>query len=62
MKRFSGTSNKGDFSEALRLAIQAAKDGLSTELVVWTLLVVSGENGGIRPQNDLTVEILAAAP
>lgn len=62
MKRFSGTSKKGEFREALSLAIAAAKDGLKSELVTWTLLFVHGVNGGIAGQNDLTVEIVASAP
>jgi hypothetical protein len=59
--RFSGTSNNGDFQEALGLAIAAAKKKLG-ELVNWKLLQIHGVNGGIRGQNDLTVEIEAAAP
>jgi hypothetical protein len=60
MQRFSGTSGKGDFHEALNLAIADAMSGLGTDLVKWTLLLVSGVNGGFRGQNDLTVEIEAA--
>jgi hypothetical protein len=62
MKRFTGTSKKGDVEEAFHHAIAAAKAGLKSELVTWTLLIMSGVNGGIAPQNDLTVEIEAAAP
>ena len=61
MKRFTGPSKKGNLEQALELAIKAAKKGLSSERIEWTLLVVSGVNGGIAPQNDLTVEIEASA-
>jgi hypothetical protein len=61
-QKYSGTSNKGDFTEALDSAIAAAKSGLSTTLVKWTLGQVSGLNGGFVGQNDLTVEIEASAP
>ncbi|HEX4966784.1 MAG TPA: hypothetical protein VF173_38595 [Thermoanaerobaculia bacterium] len=62
MKRFSGTSKKGNLEEALDHAIKAARNGLSAERVEWTLLLVSGVNGGFAPQNDLTVEIEASVP
>lgn len=62
MARFTGTADNGDFNLALRLAINAAKEGLGADLVLWTLLVVSGANGGIVGQNDLTVEIEASVP
>lgn len=62
MARFTGTADNGDFNLALRLAINAAKEGLGADLVLWTLLVVSGANGGVVGQNDLTVEIEASVP
>lgn len=62
MARYSGTADNGDINVALRLAIQAAKEGLGADLIVWTLLVVSGANGGFVGQNDLTVEIEASVP
>ena len=62
MARFPGTSNNGDFQEALMLAIAAAKEGLGADLVTWTLLLVYGANGGFVGQNDLTVEIEASVP
>ena len=61
MKRFTGTSKKGNFEEALERAIKAAAVALKTERVIWTMLLVSGVSGGIAPQNDLTVEIEASA-
>lgn len=62
MARFSGTADNGDINVALRLAIQAAKEGLGAELVKFTLLVVHGANGGAAGQNDLTAEIEASIP
>ncbi|HEY9420517.1 MAG TPA: hypothetical protein VIW92_03810 [Thermoanaerobaculia bacterium] len=62
MPRFTGTADNGDINIALRLAIEAAKEGLGADLVVWTMLVVSGANGGVVGQNDLTVEIEASIP
>jgi hypothetical protein len=62
MARYTGTSNNQDFNEALRLAVNAAKEGLGADLVVWTLLIVSGANGGFVGQTDLTVEIEATIP
>jgi hypothetical protein len=62
MARYSGTADNGDINLALRLAIDAAKEGLGAELVRWTLLVVFGANGGAVGQNDLTVEIEASVP
>lgn len=62
MARYTGTSNNQDFNEALRLAVEAAKEGLGSSIVVWILLVVSGANGGFAGQTDLTVEIEASIP
>lgn len=62
MARYSGTADNGDINVALRLAIQAAKEGLGADLVSWTLIVAFGSNGGVVGQNDLTVEIEAHAP
>ena len=62
MARYSGTADNGDINVALALAIAAAKEGLGADLVTWTLLRVSGANGGFAGQNDLTVEIEASVP
>jgi ribosomal protein S18 acetylase RimI-like enzyme len=62
MARYTGTSDNSDINEALRLAIEAAREGLGANMVVWTLLVVQGANGGVAGQNDLTVEIEASVP
>ena len=57
--KFEGTSNQGDFNEALQKAIAAALEGLSSTLITWRLLEVSGENGGVVGANNLTVAIEA---
>ena len=62
MPRYSGTADNGDINVALRLAIDAAREGLGSELITWTLLLVYGANGGVVGQNDLTVEIEASVP
>jgi len=62
MARYSGTADNGDINVALRLAIEAAKEGLGSEIVRWALLLVVGANGGFAGQNDLTVEIEASVP
>ncbi|HEV8582495.1 MAG TPA: hypothetical protein VGX68_25800 [Thermoanaerobaculia bacterium] len=62
MARYTGTADNGDINVALKLAIQAAKEGLGSDFVTWILLVVHGANGGAVGQNDLTVEIEATVP
>ena len=62
MARYSGTADNGDINIALRLAIEAAKEGLGADFVKWTLLLVHGANGGFAGQNDTTVEIEASVP
>ena len=62
MTRYSGTADNGDINVALRLAIEAAKEGLGSSFVTWTLLLVYGASGGFANQNDLTVEIQASVP
>lgn len=60
--KFRGTSKQGDFHEALDNAIAAAKEGLTSSLVIWQLQDVSGQNGGFAQVNDLTVIIRARVP
>lgn len=62
MALFPGTADSVDINAALRLAIQAAKEGLGSDFVVWTLVKVSGADGGAGDQSDLTVEIEASVP
>ena len=57
-----GTSKNNNFEEALEAAIGAAKEGLTSELVLWQLEETRGENGGIAPVRDLTVKIRAEVP
>lgn len=57
MASYSGTSEKGNFQEALDLAVKKARAGIPAEQIKWTLTRTSGVNGGFRPQNDVTVEI-----
>ena len=61
-KQFTGTSESGDFAEAIDLAVAAAKDGLSTDFIKWTLVSVTGEYGGFTLQRHLTVTISATGP
>ena len=58
---FRGTSAKGDFQEALGLAIQAAQQSApgADRMVEWTFAGASGRHGGIAGFNELTVAILA---
>jgi hypothetical protein len=60
-KRFSGSSKKGNFEEALTDAINKARASApgADRQVRWALKEVSGVNGGIDPLNILTVEIEA---
>ena len=62
MTRYTGTADNGDINAALRLAIEAAKEGLGSDFVTWTLISVYGANGGFAGQNDTTVEIVASVP
>jgi hypothetical protein len=61
MRCHSPAPDNGDINLALRLAVDAAKEGLGADLT-WILLVVHGANGGFAGQNDLTVEIEATVP
>lgn len=58
-KKFEGTSDKGNFQEALDHAIaaaQAAEPGQDF-ITNWRLGSVRGEKGGFAPRNVITVEI-----
>ena len=58
-KKFTGTSNHGNFQEALDHAIapaQAAEPGADM-ITKWRLETVKGEAGGIAGIRHLTVEI-----
>ena len=56
---FQGTSERGNFEEALQDAIAKAKNGLTTDLINWSLTSVSGVHGGFVIQETLTVTISA---
>jgi hypothetical protein len=61
-KPFQGTSKKGNFQEALDLAIAAAQKSApgADRLVQWTLKEVSGRDGGIAGFREVTVTIEAS--
>lgn len=63
-KKFKGTSNKGDFQEALTKAVTKALTSVpgADILVKWTMVSVNGEKGGITGKNSLTVTIDAEIP
>jgi len=60
-KKFSGTSKKANFEEALGLAIKEAHKSAkgADRMVQWTLKEVSGRDGGIAGFTELTVTIEA---
>ena len=61
-RKISGTSLNGDLNEALHIAIKAAKESFPTDYVVWDLVEVHGDNGGIVQVDNLTVTISASGP
>ena len=54
-RRFDGTSDRGDFIEALNNAVAAARSAALH--MNWSLEEVSGEFGGIVGANRITVSI-----
>jgi len=61
-KTYSGTSDKGDFEQALDVAIQSAMESrknVSDAMIEWKLKDVSGVRGGIGGFHKLTVTIEA---
>lgn len=56
---FEGTSDSGNFQQALDQAVQRALDssGAADDRLTWKLESVSGESGGIAGINKLTVTI-----
>src|SRR5437899_2322643 len=59
---FTGTSDKGDFEDALGVAVQSAMEsrkGTADAMIEWKLKSVSGVNGGIAGFRKLTVTIEA---
>jgi hypothetical protein len=55
---FKGTSEKGDFQEALSNAVDSALSGGADKLVRWRLYEVTGEKGGLHGINSITVKIV----
>jgi len=62
--KFTGTSESGDFHEALRNAINAAIEatGVADALIKWKLVYVTGESGGITGLDILNVTIQTLGP
>jgi hypothetical protein len=62
--KFIGTSKIGDFQEALRNAIAEAHRAIggSDMIIEWRLDNVTGENGGLKPIDNLHVTIQAHGP
>jgi flavin-binding protein dodecin len=54
---FTGTSKTGNFTEALRNAIESAKETLTTDYITWEMEGVSGEDGGFVLVQNLYVKI-----
>ena len=59
--KFEGISSTGNFQEALRVAIETAKESLSTDFIIWELVKISGEDGGFVTTQILKVAITAKA-
>ena len=62
--KFTGTSERGNFQEALRNAINAAIEdsGVADIIIKWKLDCVTGENGGITGLDVLNVTIQTLGP
>lgn len=61
VKKYNGSSRKGDFQEALTKAIDKALSsaGGADMLIKWTFVAAKGEKGSIAGKNSLTVTIEA---
>src|SRR6476646_3164684 len=59
---FSATSTAGDFSEALRGAIDAASRELNANYFAWKLESVTGSVGGFVGAHDVRVSISTGQP
>ena len=62
--KFTGTSETGDFQEALKNAIAEAHkaSGGADMIIEWKLDNVTGENGGFNPVDKLHVTIQQLGP
>lgn len=56
---FKGTSETGDLSAAIEVAIAAAKTKFQTDHIAWKLDKVAGVHGGKNKQNMIEVYIIA---
>lgn len=62
--KFTGTSDSGDFQEALRNAINEAQEnsGGADIIIDWRLDNVTGKSGGIAGVDELNVTIQQLGP
>jgi hypothetical protein len=61
-KQHQGTSNSGNFQEALDQAINAAQPTGGADIVFWKLGEVTGSKGGIVSASSITVTIEVTGP
>lgn len=61
-KTFTGESSEGDIQIAYAMAVEQAMSGLRSSLVLWEIVIISGESGGIVEKNSVSVQIHAHKP
>ncbi len=61
-QQHQGTSNSGNFQEALDQAVNDAQPTGGADIVFWKLSEVTGSKGGIVPGNSITVTIEVTGP
>ena len=54
---YDGTSNSGNFQEALALAIAAAEADTSATGFTWEVATISGDQGGVVNASNVKVTI-----
>ena len=62
MSDIIGVSNNGDISEAIDDAISKAKASTGSTFVEWKMKEVSGKNGGVVGQNEISFVIEVITP
>jgi len=62
MAQFSGKSERGDFQEALQVAMATALQQLQTDFIHYKVLTIEGTQGGFVLENIMTVTIEAEGP
>jgi len=62
MPQFAGTSDKGNFQEALEEAKSIALKQLETDFIQYKVVTIEGTNGGFVLEDKLTVTIDAHGP